>query len=357
MDAETTISSKSRFSISGIDNLLHYLHTNKSGFSRLIITAGSLFIYAAVVLVFGNSLQVSSNYFIIIPLISISFAFGLPGGIISGLLGLPLNLFMFYLLGHPEYSPESKLIAEVSGIVIGACLGYLSDYYNEIEVEIERRREAEEQLKQSIRDKEILLHEIHHRVKNSLNIVKSLIQLQINRSRNPKFIAEAEKLIRRIYAIASVHEKLYKGSDVTGPVLNEYIPSLVDNILAGIDEGSLAVEYHIDVEELKLDIEEATSLGLIINEVLTNAIKYSFSLVNSPKLMVVLRLDSDHVVLELINNAPTFIPGDDDYDGLGMRLIQTLSKQLDAEYAYIPGSGTTFRLTLPGLSARQKVFD
>ena len=335
------------FSIGIIDKFLHNLHTSRSGFKKLVTIAGSLLIYAAVILIFGNFLKVSSNYFIIIPLIAFSFSFGFIGGILSGLFALPLNLLMFYLLGHSEYSPESKLIAELTGIIIGTCLGYLSDYYNEIEVEIERRRIAEERLQQSLVEKDILFHEIHHRVKNNLNIIKSLIQLQINRSENQEFINEAEKLIRRIFSIATVHEKLHRDRRIAKPVLNEYVPSLVADILSGIDDGNLAVSYRVDIPETLIDIEQATSLGLIINEVLTNAVKYSLSLVESPELEVILKSESGKIVIELVNNAPTFLPGKDDYNGLGLRLINTLCKQLDAEYAYLPGNGTTFRLVLP----------
>lgn len=348
-DSNSNSRKKSRFSIRKIDRFLHNLHTNRSGLNKLLTIGTSFIFYTAVILIFGNRLKVSSNYFIVIPLIAVSFSFGFKGGISAGILALPLNLFMFYILGHQEYAPESKIIAELTGIVIGTVLGYLSDYYNEIEIEITRRRIAENKLQQSIKEKEILIHEIHHRVKNNLNIVKSLIQLQLNRSEDINFKGEAEKLIKRVYSIARVHEHLYKGHKVIEPSLGEYIPTLVNDILAGLNESSLVVQYRIDIPVIKISIEQATSLGLIINEVLTNAIKYSLCLVESPRLEVVLRLDTGRIIIELINNAPTFIPRGDDYHGLGLKLIKTLSDQLDADYAYVPGNGTTFRLSMPAV--------
>jgi len=346
---------RKRLSIHHLDSFLYMLHTSRSGYKKLIAAGSSLAIYCIIILLFGNQLQISSNYFIIIPMISLSFLFGLKGGIIAGISALPLNLLMFRLLGHPDYSPESKLIAEVTGITIGTILGYLSDYFYEIEIEIERRREAEEKLLNMVQEKEILIQEIHHRVKNNLNIVKSLIQLQINRSKNDEFIAEADKLIQRIYSISRVHEQLYKANNAATPALDEYIPSLVNDILSGLDEGRLQVTYNVKIPNTEISLEQATSLGLILNEVLTNAIKYSLSLVESPKLDVIIRRKSEIAVIELINNAPTFIPGPDDQSGLGLKLINTLCEQLNAKYEYIPSKGTTFRLKLPILKSVSQI--
>jgi two-component sensor histidine kinase len=344
---------KKRFSVRNIDYMLHNIHTKRSGKIKLLNIGISLILYAVTVLLFGNQLKISSNYFIIIPVIAFSFSFGLKGGIASGILALPLNLVMFKLLGHPEYSPESKLIAETTGIVIGTILGYLSDYYYEIEIEINRRREAEEKLLEMVQEKEILIQEIHHRVKNNLNIVKSLIQLQLNRSTNKEFKKEGEKLIQRIYSISRVHEQLYKGSNMSSPSLSKYIPTLVNDILSGIDEGRLQISYDIKIPKTEITLEQATSLGLILNEVITNAIKHSLSLVESPEMEILIRKKTKGIIIELINNAPTFIPKTDNYDGLGLKLIKTLCNQLGADYEYIPSRGTTFRLTLPYRSGRQ----
>ena len=343
---EKTTYLSDRVSFRSVDRLLHNLHTNRSGSAKIRVILVSFIAYTAVMLLLGTRLQVSANYFIVIPLISMATAFGFRGGIVAGFLGLPMNLLMFRLIGHPEYSPDNKLIAELTGIIMGSVLGYLSDYYQAIEYEIEKRRIAEEKLKLAVDEKEILMQEIHHRVKNNLNIIKSLIQLQINRSKNDEFTTEAEKLIRRIYSIARVHEQLYSGNKKTAPALGEYIPKLVSDILNGIEQGDLNVEYHVDIPETILDIEQATSIGLIVNEVLTNAVKYSLILVEKPKIRVVLRTEEEKTVIELVNNAPTFIPEGDDYRGLGLKLIRALSGQLDAEYEYLPGNGTTFRLSL-----------
>ena len=339
--------SSRRLSIRNIDKFLHNLHTNRSGYNKSVTIGVSFLIYLGIILGFGNSLRISANYFIILPLVAVTFSFGFKGGVAAGALALPLNLLMFRILGHPEYSPESKLIAEISGLTIGLVLGYLSDYYYEIEVEIERRKTAEEKLQQALSEKEILIQEIHHRVKNNLNIVKSLIQLQSTRSDSKDFKKEAEKLINRIYSISRVHEQLYKGDKVATPIVRDYLPDLIDDILNSIDDGSLKTSYRVDLPSVKISIEQATSLGLILNEILTNLVKYSLPLVEDPELEIVLRKEKNEIVVELINNAPTFIPGKEDYSGLGLKLVKTLSEQLGAGYEWVPGGGTTFRLRMP----------
>lgn len=337
----------SLFSLKIIDKYLHSMHTNRSGLNRLLTIGGSLVIYAAVLVFLGDYLEVSANYFIILPLIAAAFSFGLPGGIIAGALGLPLNLLIFKFTGHPEYSPSSSMIAEITGILIGAVLGYLSDYYFRLEVEIQKRREVENKLQQSVAEKEILIQEIHHRVKNNLNLVKSLIQLQINRSKNKVFREESERLINRIFSIARVHDKLYRWNTDIEPSLSEYLPELVNDIVTGLNSESVKISYAIDIPETRLSIEQATSLGLILNEVLTNTIKYSFPLVKDPELIVKVSGDAEAITIELKNNAPTFIPEENENDGLGLKIVKTLCSQIDAQYSWVPGNGTTFRLVMP----------
>jgi hypothetical protein len=110
-------------------------------------------IYAAILFIFGDSLAVSSNYFVIIPLTAAALGFGHWGGLAAGLLALPLNLLLFRALGHPEFSPASKLIAEFSGVAVGLVFGFLADYFREIEREIKKRMATEEALARDLSGK------------------------------------------------------------------------------------------------------------------------------------------------------------------------------------------------------------
>jgi two-component sensor histidine kinase len=280
--------------------------------------------------------------------VAAAFSFGFKGGLTAGILALPVNLLLFTLIGHPEYSPASKIIAQAAGIAVGSVLGYLGNYYHALEMEVERRREVEKELVKTLEEKEILLHEIHHRIKNNLNIINSLVQLQLNRSNNAEFIEEGEKLMNRLHSISLVHNQLYDQCEPACTYLVDYLPALVDNVVHGLDEGRIRILYQMDAPGQTIDADQAAPLGLIINEVITNAIKHGLSQVESPEVLVALKEEGSLVVIEISDNAPPFVPGNREYQGLGIKLISTLSRQLGGSYEYLSRGGTLFRLTFPG---------
>jgi len=310
--------------------------------------AAALGFHIIIILSLGTHLEISGNYFVILPLVAAAFSFGFKGGLIGGILALPLNLLLFSLIGHPEYSPASKIIAQTSGIAVGSVLGYLGNYYHALELEVERRREAEKELVKALEEKEILLHEIHHRIKNNLNIINSLVQLQLNRSNNEVFIEEGEKLINRLQSISLVHNQLYNQGEPACTYLVDYLPALVDNVIHGLDEGKVRILYQMDSPGQTINADQAAPLGLIINEVLTNAIKHGLSRVESPEVLVALKEEGSLVVIEISDNAPAFVPGNREYQGLGIKLISTLSRQLEGTFEYLDRGGTVFRLAFPG---------
>ena len=171
--------------------------------------AASICAYTAIVLCFGRELAISNNYFVALPVLVAALGYSVPGGLAAGLLGLPANLLLFAILGHPEYSPANKLIAECFGTVLGFSLGYVAHNFRMYEGELRRRFETERDLTRALKEKDILLKELNHRVKNNLAVIKSIAQLQRSRSRDPDFLVSIDRLVERIHAIALVHEQLY----------------------------------------------------------------------------------------------------------------------------------------------------
>ena len=193
---------KSHFKVSDqrvikVHNFLYIKHK----YAHLII---SLLLYFSIIILGGENLGISSNYFVFLPLIATSIIFGYYGGIIAGILALPVNLVLFRIIGHMEYSLDNLIITEIFGILLGTTLGYVSDFFKKMMKEMERRRVSEIALEQMVKEKEILLKEINHRVKNNLNLIKSIIQLQANRIRSKKQQAELAKLSQRVISIAMV---------------------------------------------------------------------------------------------------------------------------------------------------------
>ncbi len=294
----------------------------------------------------GNSLKISSNYFIILPLAVITSSFGLVGGVIFGPLALPLNLLMFSILGHPEYAPENLYIAEISGIAIGVIMGYLSDFFDKMNREIQKRRITEEQLRRTLSDKEVLLEEVHHRVRNNLNIIKSLISLQEHRISDPVFKGECEKLRNRIFSISLVHDQLFQQGHSSRLDLREYLTSLLDNLMSYSVKSGIDLVTRWPDEEISLISDKAIYLGLIVHEVVLNAIKYAFQNTDFPQITFTLECRDDRIFLKIEDNGSGYSGGISS-DGLGIKLINSLTSQLNGESSFQNRGGTQFLMNFP----------
>jgi two-component sensor histidine kinase len=302
---------------------------------RYASMAAALAIYSGIVLVFGERLAISSNYFVILPVSTAALCFGALGGIIAGALGLPANLLLFVLLGHPEYSPASKLIAELSGLAVGGLFGFLADYFHYMEREIERRVETEKALRSALESKELLLRELHHRVKNNLSVIKSLVQLQRNRSRDPDFIAASDELIGRIFAISLVHDLLGQDQALLAIGTDEYIEVLVGSISGAFGLDISSVDLNLESGDRALQIEAAISLGLIVNEVITNALKYAGAAKEGkPRLRVSFRVEGEEYSLVIIDDGPGPVAAEG--GGLGLKLVQALARSLGGKASLSP---------------------
>lgn len=204
---------------------------------------------------------------------------------------------------------------------------------------LRRQAETRERLAKLAETNNMLLREVHHRVKNNLQSVVSLINLQ-------KGNAEGKlALTNRIGAMVAVHEHIY-GSDQFADVdMAGYVPAIVDNLVAAYGRP-VAVRY--DTVPMVIDREHAMPLGLIINEVVSNALKYAFADSTEPQLTIVLSLSQDRIGhLSIADNGCGFDPASAS-KGMGSRLIVGLSAQISGKASYgTGGPGTTFTLTFP----------
>jgi two-component sensor histidine kinase len=291
--------------------------------------------YAAVLLLFGDALAVSGNYFVLAPVMVAALGFGTMGGLAAGVLALPANLLFFGILGHPEYSPASKLIAELSGIVVGLLFGRLADYFRELEQEIKKRIATEEALRSALAEKKLLLRELHHRVKNNLSVIKSLVQLQRNRSSDPAFLEAADELVGRIFAISLVHDQLDADLSLAMVEISTFVEALVVNLEGGLGLPASRVELDLDTAGRVIQIEAATSLGLIVNEVLTNALKHATrDKGGKPSIRLSLRFEEGaegpqyRLAITDDGPGPAAKRGSEASGGLGMKLVRALARNL-----------------------------
>lgn len=314
----------------------------------------SVVLYLLVIFLFHEQLAISSNYFVLLPLVVIAISFGFKGGLIAGILSLPANRLIFAILDHPEYAPVSTIIAGASGILMGSILGYISDFFTMMKKEIHRREQSERTLEKMVREKEILLNEISHRVKNNLNFITSLIKLQNNRISSPEQQEELEKLNNRIMSIALVQDLLFSQDSIEQIDFRIYLREITDYLLSAYHETVIIYELKMDDQPLMLESKRLTALGLIANEIITNAEKYAFTQVSKPKLIITLCRTKDFFDLSFRDNGPG-ISMDKNHGGLGMKLIKTLTESQGGhfELSNDPGLNFTFHFPIKSIDIGQ----
>jgi two-component sensor histidine kinase len=205
---------------------------------------------------------------------------------------------------------------------------------------------SEQTVRASLREKEVLLKEIHHRVKNNLQVISSLLNLQARYLTDPAARAIFNQSQNRVQSIALVHERLYESADLSHVDFAKYVVVLLDNIFDTYGATNRGISKIIDIGDAKLTVDVAIPCGLIVNEVVTNALKHAFpdgrrgtvrvSLVEGPKDMLELTVQDDGVG----------IPADIDPRNtvsLGLDLVTTFADQLNAEVEVARVGGTSFR--------------
>jgi two-component sensor histidine kinase len=213
-------------------------------------------------------------------------------------------------------------------------------------IDITERKQAEEQIKASLREKEVLLKEIHHRVKNNLQVIASLLYLQ---SKNIQDKATRELFSdsrNRVKSMALVHETLYQSGDLSRLNFAAYIRNLVALVFRSYRGKSGRITSTVNVSDVSLSIEAAVPCGLIINELVTNALKYAFP-GRTGEIRVEMQEEHEaHVVLIVSDNGVGF-PKDLDFretGSLGLKLVNSLVDQLDGTIGLQNDNGTTFTI-------------
>jgi two-component sensor histidine kinase len=197
--------------------------------------------------------------------------------------------------------------------------------------------ERTEKLSLTLKQKEILLKEIHHRVKNNLSVISSLLELQSFETNNP---AAKEALLEgqnRVASIALIHQKLYQTDHLASLDFKDFISEMYVQIAIIFKKKDQNIDFHITAEGIQLDIDTAVPLGLIINELISNSFKYAFKQLASPQIQIhLLKLADSSYLLEYTDNGPG-LPIDYDFEksnSLGLRLIRSLAKQLSGKASY-----------------------
>jgi len=215
-------------------------------------------------------------------------------------------------------------------------------------------REAEEQIKKSLDEKVVLLKEVHHRVKNNLQIISSLLNLQMPYIKDSQAIELFKESQNRVISMALIHEKLYQSESLVRIDLAEYISSLTDNLFRSYGAARRAVKLKIDVANIALDIDTVIPCALIINELVSNALKHAFpdswrQAGEPAEIRIDLHRDAgQRFVLTVTDNGVGLPEGFEvrKCESLGLKLVGALVRQLRGALRLGPGEGAGAEFTI-----------
>jgi len=192
-------------------------------------------------------------------------------------------------------------------------------------------KKSEEELKTSLNEKEVLLKEIHHRVKNNLQIISSLLNMQSREIKDSDTIKLFKESQNRVKSMAIIHHKLYENEDITNVDFNSYVKSLTRNLFHSFKINSQKVKLIVEIDNIMLDISIAIPLGLIMNEIISNSLKYAFPEGRTGSINISLKKnENDFYKLIISDNGIGFQTelGDLNRESLGMNLIEIFVQQL-----------------------------
>lgn len=218
----------------------------------------------------------------------------------------------------------------------------LKKAYSQMEVRVEERTT---ELNRSLEEKDVLLREIHHRVKNNLQIVSSLLSLQSRYIEDPKYVEIFKDSQSRIKSMALIHEKLYQTGNLTRIKLAGYVHELVRDLFRSYGVNFSLVQFNINCSDhILLDINTAIPCGLIINELVTNSIKHAFPGDTAGEINIDLKCQGDDFIITVQDNGVGFPEGLelDDVKTLGLQLVISLTSQLDGSIELEKEGGSCF---------------
>lgn len=220
-----------------------------------------------------------------------------------------------------------------------SCLAY----------DITDRKEMDRKILASLKEKEVLLQEVHHRVKNNLQVISSILNLQSSFVSDENVLSILKESQSRIKTMSYIHETLYQTADFSSIEFTDYISSLARNLVQSYAPGDTSIALELDFDEIYLDLDQAIPCGLIINELVSNALKYAFQGTKSGTLTISIKEEGDRIAMTITDNG-IGLPDDfkyQDSESLGIYLVYALIEQIDAEIRVESerNQGTRFLIT------------
>ncbi len=255
--------------------------------------------------------------------------------------GNPIGTVEVYYLEEPAELDEDPFIDEERRMLETIC---------ERLSRVIERLQAEKQLRTSLMEKEVLLKEIHHRVKNNLQLISSLLNLQARRVNDKESAVVFSEIRNRINSIALIHEKLYQSRDLANIDFGKYTKALVNQLLQSFPDRLPGIDFNMEADDLFLEVGKALPSALIINELLTNALKYAFPSERNGMIQVTIKRMPKNSVNIVVSDDGVGIPDDLDINNpktLGLEIVRALTMQLHGKLSLERENGTTFSILFP----------
>lgn len=248
--------------------------------------------------------------------------------------------------------PLSLLIMTYALVVFAAYLRNVLEIHHltVLQTENAQRRRAEDHLRVSLVEKEVLLKEIHHRIKNNLQIVSSLLNLQLPNLQDPTARAHFRDSQNRIRTMALIHERLYRSDDLARIDFAPYLKELTGHLLSSYDVQQNGVTINLEADNISLDIDTAIPCGLLIHELVSNALKYAFPDGRRGTIGVEMRCSGDGHYRLVVRDDGVGMPEGMDYTkttSLGLRLVNSLTRQLGGTLEVHARASTTIMVSFP----------
>ena len=211
-------------------------------------------------------------------------------------------------------------------------------------------QETNQALKQSLAEKEVLLKEVHHRVKNNLQVISSILSLQSSYTDDPKTIELLKESQNRIKSMSFIHESLYQTKNFSGVNFKEYVHNLCNNLLFSYYPKGKRIFINQEIADVHLNLDTSIPCGLIINELISNSLKYAFANQEEGEVSITVkgsRKDKDLVSITIADNG-SGLPRDIDFEdspSLGLQLVTVLTRQLNGKITLDNTKGAKYTLT------------
>lgn len=215
--------------------------------------------------------------------------------------------------------------------------------------DITEQREAERKLQRSLKERSILLSEMHHRVKNNLAVIAGLLYMQIEASVDENVIESLKTSYCRLQSIAQVHEQLYKNAELDANIsLDQYLHQMTESVDETIILPDKKIKIDIECSDITIPLIQAVPLGLLLSELLVNAYKHAFKKRDEGHIEISCGITDGQLVIEISDNGKG-LPENFSLDSgsIGMSIVQTLAEQLNGNLSYSsePGEGTAFKIS------------